>query len=101
MRKGRSSTGLKIAAFAAALAAFAGTALAEQQSTPLPAPVKKPSTLRLYIFDCGVLHIADVGRFGLKPALISSFGVITTFCQRPRALSPAVADLVSRQVPKR
>ena len=26
-----------------------------------------PSSPRLYVFDCGILHIKDVGRFDLKP----------------------------------
>src|SRR5579871_5066676 len=27
---------------------------------------KAPATVRLYVFDCGVLHNADMGRFNLK-----------------------------------
>jgi len=27
---------------------------------------KPPHSVRLYVFDCGVLHIVDTGRFGLK-----------------------------------
>src|ERR1700716_909269 len=26
-----------------------------------------PPSVRLYVLDCGTLHIADTGRFGLKP----------------------------------
>ena len=27
---------------------------------------KPPKSVRLYVFDCGTLHIPDIGRFGLK-----------------------------------
>ncbi len=35
----------------------------------MPSPAKKakpPRSVRLYVFDCGVLHNADMGRFNLK-----------------------------------
>jgi N-acyl homoserine lactone hydrolase len=48
-------------------------ALANQHPTVSPAVVKQPtSSLRLYVFDCGVLHIADVGRFGLRPPEVAT-----------------------------
>jgi len=31
-----------------------------------------PSSVRLYVFDCGTLHIADTGRFGLKPEEVTT-----------------------------
>ena len=35
--------------------------------TPSPSPQVEPvERARLYVFDCGTLHIADIGRFGLK-----------------------------------
>lgn len=48
-------------------------AVAGQQPTVSPASMKQPtSSLRLYVFDCGVLHITDVGRFGLKPEEVTT-----------------------------
>jgi glyoxylase-like metal-dependent hydrolase (beta-lactamase superfamily II) len=32
----------------------------------------KPQPLRLYVFDCGTLHVADVGRFQLKKEEVST-----------------------------
>ncbi len=51
----------------AAAALFAAVAC----SVGLTAPLSKgqappPQSVRLYVFDCGTLHIADTGRFGLK-----------------------------------
>jgi N-acyl homoserine lactone hydrolase len=47
--------------------------LTGQQATVSSTPMKQPtSSVRLYVFDCGVLHIADVGRFGLKPAEVAT-----------------------------
>src|ERR1700704_4290207 len=47
--------------------------LTGQQATGSSTPMKQPtSSVRLYVFDCGVLHIADVGRFGLKPAEVAT-----------------------------
>ena len=37
------------------------------ESTQSESPrAEHPQQVRLYVFDCGTLHIADVGRFGLK-----------------------------------
>ena len=37
------------------------------QATPsAQRKAKAPSSIRLYVFDCGVLHNADMGRFNLK-----------------------------------
>ena len=36
------------------------------KGTPAPQP------LRLYVFDCGTLHVADVGRFQLKKEEVST-----------------------------
>jgi N-acyl homoserine lactone hydrolase len=39
---------------------------AEQATPPAVPHVRPPQSVRLYVFDCGTLHIADTGRFGLK-----------------------------------
>ena len=49
-----------IAAFLIAVPAGVGA------QAPPAHKAKAPSSLRLYIFDCGVLHNADMGRFNLK-----------------------------------
>ena len=54
---------------AAAAAAFLFSAQANiwAQSAPsAKSKAKPPRTVRLYVFDCGVLHNADMGRFNLK-----------------------------------
>jgi len=52
----------------AAAAAFLFTALTSGvQAAPSPqGKAKPPRSVRLYVFDCGVLHNADMGRFNLK-----------------------------------
>jgi hypothetical protein len=47
------------------------TALPAPQPAVSSTPPKQSTSLRLYVFDCGILHIADVGRFGLKPAEVT------------------------------
>jgi len=55
-----------IAALVAALV-FAAVARGAGQTAPSPGhPAQPPRSVRLYVFDCGTLHIADTGRFGLK-----------------------------------
>jgi len=51
---------------AAALAAFAFAT--PSVSTGRPAP----DSVRLYVFDCGTLHVADMGRFQLKKEEVST-----------------------------
>src|SRR5258707_5093468 len=54
---------LFLAAATVALVHAAGHA----QTVPAPPPGSKtPHSLRLYVIDCGTLHIADMGRFELK-----------------------------------
>ena len=36
------------------------------QTTSGPPKARTPRSARLYVFDCGILHIADAGRFGFK-----------------------------------
>ena len=61
MKRGSQSL---MAAFAAALFFATGvsgqTARSAQPHTP---PLRSP---RLYVFDCGTIHVADTGLFGLK-----------------------------------
>ncbi len=55
-----------MAALVAALV-FAAVARGAGQTAPSPGHrAKPPRSVRLYVFDCGTLHIADTGRFGLK-----------------------------------
>ncbi len=45
----------------------AHTRVTTAQSAPsTPQKAKAPRSIRLYVFDCGVLHNADMGRFNLK-----------------------------------
>src|ERR1039457_3590100 len=37
-----------------------------QTTSSAPHKVQPPRSARLYVFDCGILHIADAGRFGFK-----------------------------------
>ena len=58
----------RVLACIAALASLAGVALGMGQQRQ--APVVK--SLRLYVFDCGVLRIADTERYRLKPAELAT-----------------------------
>src|SRR5882762_291321 len=49
----------------AAFAHGAGQAAAGHSARP-------PRAIRLYVFDCGTLHIKDTGRFGLKPEEVAT-----------------------------
>jgi N-acyl homoserine lactone hydrolase len=53
-------------AAAVALLFAAQTRVAGQASSSAPHKAARPSSVRLYVFDCGVLHNADMGRFNLK-----------------------------------
>ena len=54
-------------AAAATVLLFAAQANVSGQTTPSPVrKPKPPRSVRLYVFDCGVLHNADMGRFNLK-----------------------------------
>jgi len=53
----------------AVVATLAFTALARGAEQTAPSPERRtppPPSVRLYVFDCGTLHIADLGRFQLK-----------------------------------
>jgi len=42
------------------------------QTAPPAGHAQPPQSVRLYVFDCGTLHIADTGRFGLKPEEVTT-----------------------------
>jgi N-acyl homoserine lactone hydrolase len=57
---------LLLAAMVAAFL-FSGQANLRAQAAPsAPHKAKAPRSVRLYVFDCGVLHNPDMGRFNLK-----------------------------------
>ena len=60
-------TFLSVATSIIAAAVFAAVVCGAGQ-TPPPSGrrAQPPRSVRLYVFDCGTLHIADTGRFGLK-----------------------------------
>lgn len=51
----------------AAAAAFFFSAPTASSAQTAPHKAQPPRTLRLYVFDCGVLHNSDMGRFNLTP----------------------------------
>lgn len=51
----------------AAAAALFFSALTSSSAQTAPRKAQPPRTLRLYVFDCGVLHNSDMGRFNLTP----------------------------------
>ena len=55
-----------LAAAAAALLFIIPMKGGAQAAPPAAHKAKAPNSLRLYVFDCGVLHNADMGRFNLK-----------------------------------
>lgn len=58
---------LRFFVLAALAAIFFGSQLHGGQGGPPPKPkAKPPNAPRLYVFDCGVLHNSDMGRFNLK-----------------------------------
>ena len=64
--RAQASAGLGIAT-CIAVAMLIGIALGDGSQPASPSAKKQlSSSLRLYVFDCGVLHIADVTSFGLK-----------------------------------
>jgi N-acyl homoserine lactone hydrolase len=55
-----------LAATAAALLFATQSRSGGQNTTPSQHKAQPPHLVRLYVFDCGVLHNADMGRFNLK-----------------------------------
>jgi N-acyl homoserine lactone hydrolase len=55
-----------LAAAAAAFLFTAPTSGGAQAAPPAQRKAQTPRTVRLYVFDCGVLHNPDMGRFNLK-----------------------------------
>jgi N-acyl homoserine lactone hydrolase len=82
------------------------TALPAQQPAVSSTPPKQSTSLRLYVFDCGILHIGDVGRFGLKPeeVTISDLAVPAFLIVHPKGTliwdTGAVPDSVWRPTGK-
>ena len=62
----RKAIRLFLTAVTAALVLAAQTKGGGQTVPSSPHGAKPPHSVRLYVFDCGVLHIVDTGRFGLK-----------------------------------
>lgn len=61
----RKAMGLFLAAAAAAFA-LAAQATHGQTAPSASHSAKPPRSVRLYVFDCGVLHNSDMGRFSMK-----------------------------------
>src|ERR1019366_9851642 len=57
---------LFLTAAAAAFLFAAQTRVAGQTTPSAQHKAQPPRSVRLYVFDCGVLHNADMGRFNLK-----------------------------------
>ncbi len=53
-------------AIAAILLLVLQTPISAQMSSSAAPKAKAPRSVRLYVFDCGVLHNSDMGRFNLK-----------------------------------
>ena len=62
----RNAIRLFLAAAAAAFLFAAHTRSGGQSPPSTPRKAQAPRTARLYVFDCGVLHNSDMGRFNLK-----------------------------------
>jgi glyoxylase-like metal-dependent hydrolase (beta-lactamase superfamily II) len=61
-----------IAILVAALV-FTAAPRAAAQANPFPAhSAQPPRSLRLYVFDCGTIHVADLSRFSLKPEEVAT-----------------------------
>src|SRR6267143_718001 len=57
---------LLVAAAAAVLLCAAQTSGGRQTTPSAQHKAQPPRSVRLYVFNCGVLHNADMGRFNLK-----------------------------------
>jgi len=73
----RNTSRFLIAAFVVALSfaalVFATIPRAAAQNDPSPARrAQPPRSLRLYVFDCGTIHVADLSRFSLKPEEVAA-----------------------------
>jgi N-acyl homoserine lactone hydrolase len=58
---------LFLVAVTAAFLFAAHTQSGGQSAPSAPHKAQPPHSIRLYVFDCGVLHNSDMGRFNLKP----------------------------------
>ena len=63
---------LASAAFAALVLAAPGPQAKSQTETPATHPGSAMHSVKLYVFDGGTLHVADMSRFGLKNEEVST-----------------------------
>jgi N-acyl homoserine lactone hydrolase len=62
-----------VVALSFAALVFATLPRAAAQTDPSPdRRAQSPRSLRLYVFDCGTIHVADLSRFSLKPEEVAS-----------------------------
>jgi N-acyl homoserine lactone hydrolase len=57
------------------IAALVLATLPRAAAQPDPSPTHRaqsPRSLRLYVFDCGTIHVADLSRFSLKPEEVAT-----------------------------
>jgi glyoxylase-like metal-dependent hydrolase (beta-lactamase superfamily II) len=74
----RNTSRFLIAALIAALL-FVTFPRAAGQTDPSPARhAQPPRSLRLYVFDCGTIHVADLSRFSLKPEEVATTDLSVT-----------------------
>jgi N-acyl homoserine lactone hydrolase len=66
MPRAQASAGLRLVT-CIAVVMFIAIALGDRSETASPPKKELLSSPRLYVFDCGILHFADVTSFGLKP----------------------------------
>ena len=68
----RNTSRFLVATLIAALV-FATLPRAAAQTEPSPTRrAQLPRSLRLYVFDCGTIHVADLSRFSLKPEEVAT-----------------------------
>jgi N-acyl homoserine lactone hydrolase len=62
-----------VVALSFAALVFATVPRAAGQTEPSPTRrAQSPRSLRLYVFDCGTIHVADLSRFSLKPEEVAT-----------------------------
>jgi glyoxylase-like metal-dependent hydrolase (beta-lactamase superfamily II) len=71
----RNAIRLFLATAAAAFLFAAHTQSGGQSPPSTPRKAQAPRTTRLYVFDCGVLHNSDMGRFNLKAEDVTTSGM--------------------------
>jgi N-acyl homoserine lactone hydrolase len=67
------NTSRSLIAILVAALVFTAAPRAAAQANPFPAhSAQPPRSLRLYVFDCGTIHVADLSRFSLKPEEVAT-----------------------------